>query len=102
MESYVKKLMHKPNNTCEGTEELVTIYPRVPLCTENLTSRKCANYVFWELTYYEHLTQLRDMYAEIVLHETPELEYQIYSPDFFKKFSKMLWENSSGEISKYI
>jgi hypothetical protein len=96
MQSYADKLKDRGDDSSDGDEYTYKIGPRI----ENLTSRRSANYVFWELTYREHLLELRDMYAEVVTRMNPDLKMHIYSPSFFNDFSRMLWENSSTEISE--
>jgi hypothetical protein len=98
MQKYIDKVKWAPD-TCEQSEEPVHVGPAISLHTGKAHG---SNYVFWELTYYEHLLEMRDMYADVILRTNPDMKIQIYSPSFFKDFSRMIWENSSGEISPYV
>lgn len=98
MQSYIDKVKWSPD-TCEQPEEHIHVGPAISLHSDKTLS---ANYVFWELTYYEHLLEMRDMYADAILKINPDMKMQIYSPSFFKDFSRMIWENSTGEISPHV
>ena len=67
----------------------------------SLTRRNC-NYDSWEHAYFQDLLNMRDIFAEKVLNILPDAFHHVYSPQFLYKFAKMIYNNSTGEISPYL
>ena len=57
-----------------------------------------ANYEEWEILHFEHIINLRDIFASYVLDLHPEMNEYIFSEKFLFNFGKMIYNSSSKKI----
>jgi len=65
-------------------------------------ARRNYNYDSWERAFFQDLLNMRDIFAKKYLEMFPEEFYKVYSPQFLHKFCRMIYSNSTGEISSYV
>jgi len=55
-------------------------------------------YETWEYNYFEYLIEMRNIFASRFLEFYPEESKYIYSEEFFHKFAKFIYSQSSTRI----
>ena len=56
----------------------------------------------WELSYFEHLLYVHNMFLNTIKEINMELFENLQTPDFFDHFSQYIFDNSSKYISPYL
>jgi hypothetical protein len=65
-------------------------------------TRRDSSYDTWERYYLKELLELRNIFVKQISQVNPEMILYLSSPEFFLKFNRFIYKNSTTKISQWL